>query len=448
MSHCILNLSRKCMLNYFEHIHPVRYEGPESKNPFAYRYYDAKRKILNKTMEEHLRLAICMWHTFCWTGQDIFGEATFDRPWLIADDPMQRAVDRLHAAFEFIEKLNLKFFTFHDRDVAPEGSNLPEFNSNLQYIAEKMQQEMERTDIKLLWGTANLTHHRRYMAGAATNPDPEVFAYTVAQVKKTFDVTHQLQGDNYVLWGGREGYDSLLNTDMKREQDQLARFLTLLVDYKHKVGFKGTLLIEPKPCEPAKHQYDFDTATVFAFLQKYRLEKEFKVNIETNHATLAGHSFPHEVAYAIANDMFGSIDANQGDPQLGWDTDQFPLHLTDTTIALYLVLQHGGFTTGGFNFDTKLRRQSIDLDDMFHGHIGGIDSLARALLLAAHMIETNELQNFIKERYAKWNSAFGKTISDNQMDFAKIAELSLAKNLNPKPVSGRQEMLENKIAYL
>ncbi|EKD70916.1 MAG: hypothetical protein ACD_46C00329G0001, partial [uncultured bacterium] len=295
---------------------------------------------------------------------------------------------------------------------------------------------------------ANLTSHPRYMSGAATNPNPEVFAYTIAQVKKTFDVTHQLKGENYVLWGGREGYDSLLNTDMKREQDQLGRFLTLLADYKHKIGFKGTLLIEPKPCEPSKHQYDFDTATVFAFLQKYKLEKEFKVNIEANHATLAGHSFPHEVAYSIANDIFGSIDANQGDPQLGWDTDQFPLHLNDNSLALYFILQNGGFTTGGFNFDTKLRRQSIDLDDMFYSHIGGIDSLARALLLAAQMIEKGEVAHFVKERYAHWNSAFGKKIADHAMDFEKIAALSLEKNLNPKPISGRQEMLENTIAYL
>lgn len=435
------------MLNYFDSIPSIRYEGPKTQNVFAYRYYDAKRMVLGKTMEDHLRLAVCMWHTFCWSGHDIFGEETFERPWLSASDPMQRAETRLHAAFEFIEKLGLKFFTFHDRDVAPEGKNLKEFNTNLQIIADRIEKEMDRTRIKLLWGTANLTHHRRYMAGAATNPDPEVFAYTVAQVKKTFDVTHQLQGENYVLWGGREGYDSILNTDMKREQDQLARFLSLLVDYKHKIGFKGTLLIEPKPCEPAKHQYDFDSATVFAFLQKYGLQNEFKVNIETNHSTLAGHSFPHEVAYALSNGIFGSIDANQGDPQLGWDTDQFPMHLTDMTLALYMILQQGGFTTGGLNFDTKLRRQSIELDDMFHGHIGGVDSLARSLLIAADLIENGELNDFVKQRYANWQTDLGKKLNDPSMDFAKIAELALQQDLNPKPISGRQELLENKLAY-
>jgi len=435
------------MSHFFDFIEPIRYEGPQTKNPLAYRYYDAKREILGKPMEEHLRLAICMWHTFCWSGQDIFGEATFDRPWLALLDPMKRAEAQLQAAFEFIEKLGLKYYTFHDRDVAPEGNNLQEFKTNLQIIAEKMAREMENKKIHLLWGTANLTNHRRYMAGAATNPDPEIFAYTVAQVKQTFDVTHQLKGENYVLWGGREGYDSLLNTDMKREQQQLGRFLSLLVDYKHKVGFKGTLLIEPKPCEPSKHQYDFDTATVYAFLQKFNLEKEFKVNIETNHATLAGHSFPHEVAYAIANGIFGSIDANQGDPQLGWDTDQFPMDVSDMTLALYFILQNGGFTTGGLNFDTKLRRQSIELEDMFHSHIGGADNLARALLMAAQLIENGQLQEFINQRYAGWDTEFGKELLTT-LDFEKISDLAFAKNLKPKLASGRQEMLENLVAFI
>lgn len=435
------------MSHFFDAIPNIRYEGPETKNLFAYRYYDAKKVILGKTMEEHLRLAICMWHTFCWSGQDVFGEATFDRPWHSIQDPMQQADVQLKAAFEFIEKLGLKYFTFHDCDVAPEGKNLQEFKNNLQIIADKMALEMEQKKIKLLWGTANLTKNRRYMAGAATNPNPEVFAYTIAQVKQTFDVTHQLNGENYVLWGGREGYDSLLNTDMKREQDQLGRFLSLLVDYKHKIGFKGTLLIEPKPCEPAKHQYDFDTATVFAFLQKYGLEKEFKVNIETNHATLAGHSFPHEVAYAIANGIFGSIDANQGDPQLGWDTDQFPMNVSDMALALYFILQNGGFTTGGLNFDTKLRRQSIDLEDMFYSHIGGADNLARALMLAAKLVEKGDLQHFVKQRYSGWETEFGMRVADQFMDFEKISALALEKNLNPKLMSGKQELLENLMSF-
>lgn len=371
------------MTNFFKEIPNIKFEGTESQNPLAYRYYDAKRKILGKTMEEHLRLAICFWHTFCWSGHDIFGDGTYNRAWLNNNDPLQRAEQRAYAAFQFIEKLNVPFFTFHDRDIAPEGKTIQESQKNLQHITEIITTEMQRTNIKLLWGTANLFSHPRYMAGAATNPNPEVFAFAVAQVKQAMDITHQLHGANYVLWGGREGYDTLLNTDLRHEADQLARFLNLLVDYKHKIGFKGTLLIEPKPCEPTKHQYDYDTATVFAFLQKYGLEKEFKVNIEANHATLAGHSFPHEVAYAFANNVFGSIDANQGDAQLGWDTDQFPMHLTDITHVLYIILQNGGFTTGGLNFDTKLRRQSVDLEDMFIGHISGIDTLARGLLAAA-----------------------------------------------------------------
>lgn len=431
------------MTNFFPTIEKIQYQGRETNKFLAYRYYDAKRIVLGKTMEEHLRMAVCFWHTFCWSGHDIFGDNSFDRVWLADQDPMQRAQQRVKAAFEFIEKLGLKFFTFHDRDVAPEGKNLAESNKNLQIIAETIAQEMQRTSIQLLWGTANLFSHRRYLAGAATNPNPEVFAYAVAQVKQALDMTHQLRGENYVLWGGREGYDTLLNTNLRQELDQLARFLTMLVEYKHKIGFKGTLLIEPKPCEPTKHQYDYDTATVFAFLQKYGLEKEFKVNIEANHATLAGHSFAHEVAYACTNDIFGSIDANQGDPQLGWDTDQFPTQLNETAYVLYLILQNGGFTTGGFNFDTKLRRQSIDIEDMFHGHISGIDTLARCLLIAANMITESKLQNFVIQRYAQWENGLGKEIMQGKTDFEKISKLVLQENFDPRAVSGRQEMLES-----
>ena len=431
------------MTEFFPNIQNIRYEGPQTKNPLAYRYYNPQQQVLNKTMAEHLRMAVCFWHTFCWSGHDIFGEATFDRPWLQAADPMQRAEHRVEAAFEFISKLGLPFFTFHDRDVAPEGSSLQESHRNLQHIAEKLAAHMQRTGIKLLWGTANLFSHRRYMAGAATNPNPEVFAYAVAQVKQALDVTQQLDGANYVLWGGREGYDTLLNTDLRQESDQLGRFLSLLVDYKHKIGFKGAFLIEPKPCEPTKHQYDFDSATVLAFLQKYGLEKEFKVNIEANHATLSGHSFPHEIAYACANGIFGSIDANRGDAQLGWDTDQFPIDLNDTTQALYHILQHGGFESGGFNFDTKLRRQSIDLEDMFYAHISGIDTLARSLLIAAKLITEGELQKVVTQRYAGWKSGFGASILDGKADFDTIAAHVLNNNLEPKPVSGRQELLES-----
>jgi xylose isomerase len=431
------------MTTFFQNIHSIPYEGLHSQNPLAYRYYDAKKIILGKTMEEHLRLAICFWHTFCWSGHDIFGESTFERPWLLPHDSLSIAENRVKAAFEFIEKLGLRYFTFHDRDIAPEGSNLQETHKNLQYIADKIALEMERTDIKLLWGTANLFSHRRYLAGAATNPNPDVFAYALTQVKQAIDITHQLKGENYVLWGGREGYDTLLNTHMEQELEQLGIFLKMLVDYKYKIGFKGTLLIEPKPCEPTKHQYDYDTATVFAFLQKHGLEKEFKVNIEANHATLAGHTFSHEIAYAFANGMFGSIDANQGDPQLGWDTDQFPTHLNEMVQVLYLILKNGGFKTGGFNFDTKLRRQSIDLIDMFYAHISGIDTLARSLITAANMIETGTLENFINTRYEQWQTPFGQNILQNKMDIEKIAAYVLEKKMDPQPQSGRQEMLEN-----
>jgi xylose isomerase len=431
------------MKPYFDSIGTIPFEGKTSTNPLAYRYYDAKKVILGKTMEEHLRLAVCFWHTFCWSGHDIFGENTFSRPWLFSNNTMELAEARVHAAFEFVEKLGLPYFTFHDRDVAPEGKNLQETTSNLQHIADLMQSEMQRTGIKLLWGTANLFSNRRYLAGAATNPNPEVFAYAVSQVKQALDITQQLNGSSYVLWGGREGYDTLLNTNLEQELDQLARFLSMLVDYKHKIGFKGTLLIEPKPCEPSKHQYDYDTATVFAFLQKYGLEKEFRVNIEANHATLAGHSFAHEVAYAFANNMFGSIDANQGDPQLGWDTDQFPTHLSEMVQVLYLLVSKGGFTDGGFNFDTKLRRQSIDLIDMFYGHISGIDTLARSLEIAAALVESGQLNEFTTNRYEQWQSPFGQSILQKKTDFETITKHVHEKQLDPQPISGRQEMLES-----
>ena len=434
------------MTQFFPDVSKIQYEGIDTQNPFAYRFYNPDQIVLGKTMAEQLRLAVCYWHTFCWSGNDIFGEPTFSRPWLKAADPMQQAEDKLRAAFEFMSKLGLPFFTFHDRDVAPEGNSLQEYQKNLQYIVEKMATEMQRTGIQLLWGTANLTNHRRYMAGAATNPDPEVFAYAVAQVKGVLDATHQLNGVNYVLWGGREGYDTLLNTSLRQEFDQLGRFLSMLVDYKHKIGFKGTLLIEPKPCEPSKHQYDFDTATVYACLQKYGLEKEFKVNIEANHATLAGHSFTHEVAYACANHIFGSIDANTGDPQLGWDTDQFPTDIHENAQVIYHILQNGGFTTGGFNFDTKLRRQSIDLEDMFFAHIHGVDTLARSLLIAAQLIEKGELAKFTKNRYADWQEKFGSDILNGKMDVEKIATHVLTNHLEPIPKSGRQEKLESLIS--
>lgn len=431
------------MTNYFAEIQSIPFEGQTSNNLLSYRYYNPKQMILGKSMEDHLRLAICYWHTFCWLGNDGFGQNSFDRPWLNHADPMTRAKEKTHAAFEFIQKLGLKFFTFHDRDAAPEGANLKESIENLNRIVEIMAQEMEHKKIQLLWGTANLFSHPRYMAGAATNPDPEIFAYAIAQVKSALDATQQLKGQNYVLWGGREGYDTLLNTDLRREADQYARFLTLLVDYKHKIGFKGNLLIEPKPCEPTKHQYDFDSAHVYAFLQKYNLEKEFKVNIEANHATLAGHSFSHEIAYACANDIFGSIDANRGDYQLGWDTDQFPNEMGELALAMYYILEHGGFTSGGFNFDAKVRRQSIDLTDLFYAHVSGIDAVARALLIAAKMQEKKVFKHFVDERYKKWDGEFGKKLLNGKMNIQQISQHALQHDFDPKPRSGRQEMLEN-----
>ncbi len=430
------------MSEIFTSIKPIEFAGLTSNNPLSYRYYQPKKIIHGKTMEEHLRIAVCWWHTFCWNGFDIFGEGTFSHPWLQQTDAMKASEMKVDAMFELLTKLDLKYFTFHDRDIAPEGASLKESNANVQKIAEKIAAQMQATGKELLWGTANLFSNKRYMAGAATNPNPEVFAYAVAQVKNAIDVTKQLNGHNYVFWGGREGYDTLLNTDLKQEAEQFAKFLSLAVDYKHKIGFKGTFLIEPKPCEPTKHQYDYDTATVFAFLQKFGLEKEFKVNIEGNHATLSGHSYPHEVAYALANNMFGSIDANQGDAQLGWDTDQFPMNLSDVTQVIYMILQGGGFTTGGFNFDTKLRRQSIDLADYFYAHISGVDSLARCLINAVDLIEQDKLTAAVKERYHGWQGNLGKEILSGKQTTDSLAKYVLENNTNPKPVSAHQELLE------
>lgn len=427
---------------YFTGIDKIRYGGVESANPLAFRYYDADRQVLGKSMAEQLRIAVCYWHSFVWPGADVFGPGTFNRPWHNADT-FETAEAKLAVAFEFFEKLGQPFYCFHDVDVVPLGESLREAWSNLDRMADKLAAAQARTGTKLLWGTANLFSHPRYMAGAATNPDPQVFAYAAGQVRQMLDVTHRLGGENYVLWGGREGYDTLLNTDMKRELDQLGRFLTLVVEHKHKIGFKGLILIEPKPCEPTKHQYDFDAATVHGFLRAYGLENEVRLNIEVNHATLAGHSFEHEVAYAIATSLFGSIDMNRGDPQNGWDTDQFPIDLTETTLALYRIMQAGGFTTGGFNFDAKVRRQSVDPVDMFHGHIGGMDMLARALLGAEKMIRDGTMARFVDDRYAGWNDGFGAEIMSGRMSLADIARAAHDRGLTPQGRSGRQEYLEN-----
>ena len=422
----------------------IEFGGVASSEPLAFKVYEPDRVVLGKRMEDHLRIAVCLWHSFNWPGSDVFGAGTFDRPWLTATgDPMDAARDKVDAAFEFIEKLGAPFFCFHDRDVSPEGNSFAESRSNLEAMLGHIEGHMARTGAKLLWGTANLFGHPRYAAGAATNPDPEVFEYAAAQVKVMVEATQRLGGANYVLWGGREGYETLLNTDLAREEAQLARFLTLVAEHKHRIGFEGTLLIEPKPQEPTKHQYDYDSATVHGFLARHDLEGEYRVNIEVNHATLAGHSFHHEVATAIALGVFGSIDVNRGDYQNGWDTDQFPNSVEELALALHEILAAGGFTTGGFNFDTKLRRQSLDRTDLFHAHIGGMDTLARALLVGADLVEHGTLRDRREARYAGWGSERGVSILSGGQSLAALEERVASGEVDPRPVSGQQELLEN-----
>jgi len=422
----------------------IPFGGLASTDPLSFKVYQPDRLVLGKRMEDHLRIAVCLWHSFNWPGTDIFGVGTFDRPWLAAGaEPMEAARSKVDAAFEFLAKLGVPYFCFHDRDVAPEGHTFAETRSNLDGMVAEIEAHMARTGVKLLWGTANLFNHPRYAAGAATNPDPDVFAYAAAQVKLMLEATHQLGGANYVLWGGREGYETLLNTDLAREADQLARFLTLVAEHKHRIGFGGTLLIEPKPQEPTKHQYDYDCATVNGFLLQHGLADEYRVNIEGNHATLAGHSFHHEVAYAIANGIFGSVDINRGDYQNGWDTDQFPNSVDELSLALYEIVRGGGFVSGGFNFDTKLRRQSMDRADLFYAHIGGIDTLARALLVAADMIESGELQRRMEERYAGWGEGLGAAIQAGEISLEALEQRVASGAIDPRPVSGHQEYLEN-----
>jgi xylose isomerase len=422
----------------------VGFGGLDASEPFAYRVYDPDRIVLGRRMEEHLRVAVCLWHSFNWPGSDVFGTGTFDRPWLaVGLDPMDAARAKVAAAFEFLEKLGVPFFTFHDRDVAPEGASAIGSRENLAQMADEIERHMSHTGLGLLWGTANLFSHPRYAAGAATNPDPEVFAYAAAQVKDMLELTHRLGGANYVLWGGREGYETLLNTDLRREEEQLARFLTLVAEHKHRIGFSGMLLLEPKPQEPTKHQYDYDVATVDAFLGRHGLTDEYRVNIEGNHATLAGHSFHHEVALAIARGIFGSIDINRGDPQNGWDTDQFPNSVDELALVMTEIIAAGGFTTGGFNFDAKLRRQSLDRNDLFHAHIGGIDTLARALLIAADLVETGVLAKVRDDRYADWSGELGTTILAGSLSLADLERRVTDSGIDPSPRSGGQERVEN-----
>jgi xylose isomerase len=428
---------------YFPSIQPIRYEGPESANPLAFRFYDPERVVLGRRMADHLRFAVCYWHSFGFAGADAFGQDTIQRPWLGAGDPMALAERKTEVAFELFTKLGAPFFTFHDRDVAPEADTLDHSATRFDHMADRLAAQIERTGVKLLWGTANLFGHPRYAAGAATNPDPEVFACAAHQVKHALEVTHRLGGANYVLWGGREGYDTLLNTDLRRESEQLGRFLDLVAEHKHKIGFQGALLIEPKPMEPTKHQYDFDAASVHAFLRQHALETEYKLNIEVNHATLAGHSFQHELAYAAACGLLGSVDINRGDIQNGWDTDQFPNSVEEATLALYTILSAGGLGRGGFKFDAKLRRQCIEPSDLFHAHVGGIDTLARGLLAAARLIEDGGLARNLGERYARWEGPLGREILAGRKSLAELAQLTVEKALDPKPSSGGQERLEN-----
>lgn len=430
------------MAEYFPSVKQVKYEGPDSKNPFAFRHYNPQEKVLGKTMAEHLRFAVCYWHTFKNLGSDQFGGPTIIRSYDEPSDPMERAKATMEAAFEFFTKLGVNFWCFHDRDIAPEADNLAETNKRLDTIVAQAKKLQADTGVKLLWGTTNAFSHRRFLAGASTNPSPEVFAYAASQVKKAMEITNELGGAGYVFWGGREGYDTLLNTDLGKELDHLATFLQMAVDYKKKIGFEGQLYIEPKPKEPTKHQYDFDAGNCFAFLQKYGLMKDFKMNIEANHATLAAHDFCHELELSAINGMLGSVDANRGDLLLGWDTDQFPNNIYETAQAMYIILKAGGFTTGGLNFDAHVRRQSIDPEDLFHAHIGAMDVFARGLKIAAKMIEDKTWENVINDRYKGWSGELGKKVEGKKIGFEEL-EAYILEHGEPKLQSGKQEMLEN-----
>ena len=431
--------------DYFAPFDTVRYEGPDSANDLAYRWYDKDRVVLGKRMEDHLRVAVCFWHTFCWPGSDVFGAGTFSRPWHAGANDAAAARAKRKAALTFVEKLDVPFYCFHDVDVMADAADIGSFRKSFAEAVDHLEELQATHGRKLLWGTANLFGHPRYMGGAATNPDPEVFAWAASQVRDALEATHRLGGANYVLWGGREGYDTILNTDVGIEQENFGRFLNLVVDHKHRIGFTGAILIEPKPHEPTKHQYDFDTQTVYGFLKRFGLEDEVRVNIEANHATLGGHTFEHEIAMARALGIFGSIDANRGDHQNGWDTDQFPNSVEELTLAMLEIIRAGGFTTGGFNFDAKVRRQSIDAIDLFHGHIGGIDTIAHALVKAEAIIDDGQIDAFRQARYAGWQGELGQAIHAPEATLASVAYLAVNGNLQPQPRSGRQEWLENMI---
>jgi xylose isomerase len=433
-------------MSVFSSVDPIRFEGPGAKSEFAYRVYDKDRVVLGKRMEDWLKAAVCYWHSFNWPGTDIFGMGTLPRPWLGIPVTQAMADSKLEAAFDFFTRLGVRYFTFHDLDAMATAATLKEHQQNLRRIEAGMASKMAASGVKLLWGTANLFSHPRYAAGAATSPDPEVYAWAAAQVRYCMETTHRLGGENYVLWGGREGYDSLLHTDLPRELDQYGRFLSMVVEHKHRIGFKGAILIEPKPFEPTKHQYDHDVAAVFAFLQRYGLTKEVRLNVEVNHATLAGLDFEHEIAVARAYGIFGSIDINRGDPRNGWDTDQFPNNAQELVPSLIQLVQDRGFETGGFNFDAKLRRQSVDPADLYLAHIGGIDTIARALLAAADVVAGGELARLQQERYRGWSGELGQRITGGAMTLESLADLALEKNFDPAPHSGRQELAESIIA--
>ena len=428
---------------HFPKIKAIAYEGPKSTNPLAFHHYNPDEVIDGKTQSAHLRFSIAYWHSFRGVGSDPFGPGTIVRPWEKGTDAISIAKTRLDAAFEFFQKIRAPFYCFHDRDIAPEGKSLAESNRNLDRVVAHAKDLQKATGVKLLWGTANLFSNPRYMCGASTNPDAHVFAYAAAQVKKALDVTKALGGENYVFWGGREGYETLLNTNLKREQDHLATFLHLAVDYAKSIGFKGQFLIEPKPKEPTKHQYDFDVASGIAFLRTHGLEPHFKFNIETNHATLAGHSFQHEIETAAAHGLLGSIDANAGDELLGWDTDQFNTNVKELTLAMVSILRAGGLGKGGFNFDAKLRRPSIDPEDLFHAHIGGMDAYALAFKLARRILAEGKFTKFLQDRYASYDAGFGRDIEKRRVGFRDLNKLVLGKLGEPKPRSGKQEYLEN-----
>lgn len=436
---------KKQSKEFFPGISPIKYEGPGSKNPLAFKYYNPEELVDGKSMKDHLRFSVTYWHTIRGQLSDMFGSGTAVRPWEDGTNSVQMAETRVRVAFEFLEKLGAPFYAFHDRDVAPEGRNLAETNKNLDRIAKLLKQEQERTGVKLLWGTACLFAHPRFVHGAATSCNADVFAYAAAQVKKAIEVTHMLKGEGYVFWGGREGYTSLLNTNLKRELDHLGMFLHLAVDHKKSIGFKGQFYIEPKPKEPTKHQYDSDAAACLNFLREFDLLKDFKLNIETNHATLAGHTMQHELEVAIAANALGSIDANTGDMLLGWDTDQFPTDVYLTTQIMLSILGMGGFTTGGTNFDAKVRRESFEPVDLFHAHVGGMDAFARGLKIASAIRKDGRLADFVKQRYSSWDSGVGAKIESGKSSFKDLEAYMLRKGEIAPNTSGRQEYLENLI---